>query len=280
MSAGPDSRLLAPSPALAGCVRAFYWHDLRPAADTLTLGQRLTYVPPGPYNGIVWLLRGRAMLIECGGRSLETELPPVFVAGAHRHPYRSIAITPYCSFGIAFQPAALALLSGLPMGERLDSIDDARVLLPPDWRQWLAEVAQAPDHAARISACERFLAPRWAAVEDAQPAWRTLAAQAWQRATRGPLMVALNWTQRHFQRRSRQMIGMPPGEVERLLRLERALLDLRDHRGPAADTAAAHGYADQPHFNREAKAAYQHSPGELLRRIDRDDSDGNWLLRL
>ena len=146
MPAGPDSRLLAPSAALAGCVRAFYWHDLRPAGAALTLGQRLTYIPPGPYNGIVWLVSGRAMLVECGGQPLESELPPIFVAGAHRHPYRSIAITPYCSFGLVFQPAALALLSGVAMGERLDSIGDARPLLPSDWHDWLGEVAGATDH--------------------------------------------------------------------------------------------------------------------------------------
>ena len=281
MPAGPDSRLLAPSAALAGCVRAFYWHDLRPAGAALTLGQRLTYIPPGPYNGIVWLVSGRAMLVECGGQPLESELPPIFVAGAHRHPYRSIAITPYCSFGLVFQPAALALLSGVAMGERLDSIGDARPLLPSDWHDWLGEVAGATDHAARIASCERFLAPRWAALSAAQPTWRTLAAQAWQRATRGPLVAALNWTQRHFQRRSQQLIGMPPGEVERLLRLERALLDLRDQRRPVADTAAAHGYSDQPHFNREVKAAYQQTPSALLKRVNNDDDGGeDWLLRL
>ena len=280
MPAAPDSRLLAPSPALAGCVRAFYWHDLRPAADTLTLGQRLTHVPPGPYNGIVWLVAGRAMLIECGGRPVEDELPPVFVAGAHRHAYRSLAITPYCSFGLAFQPAALALLSGVPMGERLDSIGDARSLLPADWQGWLDDVAAAPDHATRIATCERFLVPRWAALSAAQPSWRALASQAWQRAARGPLVAALDWTQRHFQRRSQKLIGMPPGEVERLLRLERAMLDLRDGRGSAADTAAAHGYSDQPHFTREVKAAYRHSPGTLLKRLEQDGNDENWLLKL
>lgn len=280
-AAGPDSRLLAPSPALAGCIRAFYWHDLRPAGAALTLGQRLTHIPPGPYNGIVWLISGRAMLIECGGRALEAELPPVFVAGAHRQPYRSMAITPYCSFGLVFQPAALALLSGVPMGERLDHIGDARALLPADWQAWLDEVGSAPDHAARISACERFLARRWATLSDAQPAWRTLASQAWHRATRSPLVAALNWTQRHFQRRSHQLIGMPPGEVERLLRLERTLLDLRDHHGPVADAAAAHGYSDQPHFSREVKASYRQSPRALLKRVKVDDDGGeDWLLRL
>ncbi|MBI5259062.1 MAG: helix-turn-helix domain-containing protein [Burkholderiales bacterium] len=278
--AGPDSCLLAAPPALAGCVRAFYWHDLRPLGPELTLAQRTTHVPPGPYNGIVWLVEGQATLVDCGGRAVQQALPPVFVAGAHRHPYRSLAIAPYCSFGLAFQPAALALLSGLPMGERLDTISDARSLLPADWQPWLAEVATAPDHGARIAACERFLAPRWAALVAAQPAWRTLATQAWQRATRGPLIAALNWSQRHFQRRAQTLIGMPPGEVERLLRVERALLDLRDGRAAAAEAAALNGYADQPHFSREVKAAYRSSPGALMQRLAEDGSEDDWLLKL
>jgi hypothetical protein len=276
----PESRLQAPSAALAGCLRAYYWHDLRPCGQALTLPQRLSHFPPGPYNGLVWMLSGEARLIDCGGQAVDQRLPAVFVAGAHRHPYRSVAVTPYCSFGLAFQPAALALLSGVEMGQHVDRISDARALLPADWMAWLDEVAQAPDHAERMAACERFLVPRWAALSRRQPGWCELAGRAWHHAARAPLVAAWSWTQRHFQRRTKQLVGLTPGEVERLLRLERALLDLRDGRAGAADAAAQYGFSDQPHFNRETKAIYQRSPVALVQHLAEPDDDADWLLRL
>lgn len=41
-----------------------------------------------------------------------------------------------------------------------------------------------------------------------------------------------------------------------------------------------HGYADQAHFVREARALYGAPPGELLRRLRHGTADGAWLLRL
>ena len=47
-----EARLVAPRAELATCVRAFYWRDL----PALSLGQRLTHVPPNPYVALVWLI--------------------------------------------------------------------------------------------------------------------------------------------------------------------------------------------------------------------------------
>lgn len=273
-----DSALALPACELSACVRCYYWHDLRPCAE-LTLQQRLTNVPPSPYNALVWL-DGRALLVECDGKSVATELPPVFLAGAHRHAYRSMAITPYLSFGLVFQPGTLALLSGMDVADQADCITDARAQLPADWQALLSAVADAPDHARRIALCEQFLAPRWAAVSGKHRGWVALTADAWQHRARVVALGVLNWTQRHFQRRTRQLTGLKPGEVERLLRVERAMLDVRDGRATRVDAANAHGYADQPHFSREVRTVYQRSSGELMRGLKDPDADGDWLLRL
>lgn len=276
---GPDSALVAPGRALAACVRAYYWHDLPRRAD-LTAAQRLTHVPPAPYHALVWLLDGRALLIERGGLALADELPAVFLAGAHRHPYRSMALTPYRSFGLVFQPGALALLSARDMADQLDRVGAAEALLPPDWRALLTGVAMAASHAERVALCEQFLTPRWAALDERQGGWVGLIGDAWRRHARVAAIGALNWTQRHFQRRGRQLTGLTPGEVERMLRVERALRDVRDGRASRAEAAADHGYADQPHFAREVRAHYRRSAGELLSGLDEPQADGDWLLRL
>lgn len=93
-------------------------------------------------------------------------------------------------------------------------------------------------------------------------------------------MAELSCTQRHFQRRTRALTGLKPMEIERMLRLERALLDVRDGRASRVEAASAHGYADQPHFTREVRAFYRRSPGELMRRLVDTEAESDWLLRI
>jgi AraC-like DNA-binding protein len=275
-----DSRLVAPRTDLLTCVRAFYWHDLSASArPALTLAQRLTHIPPNPYGALVWLVEGRAQLLACGGEEVSNELPAVFLAGAHRHPYRSLALPAYRSFGIAFHPAALSLLCG---GRAMpaDHIAPAQEALPADWRPLLQAVAQAATHTERMALCEAFLALRWAVVSQQQPGWPRLLGQGWQRHAQAACFALFNWTQRHWQRRTRHLTGMSPGEIERLLRLEQALLALRDGRASCAEAAHDHGYVDQSHFTREARAVYQQSPGRLLQQVRAGDADPDWLMRL
>ena len=273
------SALVAPSAALQRVVRAFYWHDL-PPLDGLPLANRLTYVPPGPYAALVWLVAGRAMLVSCGGQAVERELPAVFAAGAHRHPFRSMAMSAYRSFGIAFQPGALAGLAGQDAAPPVDGIVNAHTFLPQDWHGWLDDVARAEDHMQRVAISEAFLAPRAAALRPSDRNCWPLAARAWTRPAQQALLSAMNWTQRHLQRRTRALVGLTPGEVDRLLRLERALLDVRDGRSGRAEAAVAWGFADQSHFTRETRTWFGRSPGELQRQINGPAADGDWLMRL
>lgn len=274
-----DSALRLPPAALEGCVRAYYWHDLRPC-QPLRPHQRESRIPPNAYMAVVWLVEGRALLVERAGQAAATELPPVLLAGAHRHPYRSVALTPYNSFGLVFQPAALGLLTGLAAEALTESVVDARQYLPAEWSGLLAAVATAPSHERRIALCDAFLAPLWAAAGGPQSAWRRLGSALWRRPARAAALTLLNWTQRHFQRRTRQLAGFSATEIERLLRLEAALRDVRDGHASRAEAAAAHGYADQPHLTREVRTFMQSSPRELLQRVGDPEAEADWLLRL
>lgn len=271
---------LVPAPAaLQGCVRAFYWHHHDPSGCTGD-ADALTVVPPGPYTAIVWLLDGRTRLIESACQAVDEELPAQFVSGPRRQRMRSRALQACRSFGIVLHPAALPLLSGVPMAALADRVLPATSVLPETWRPWLAEVAAAPDHAARIAACRQHLLPRWQALAGPASPWEMLAGAAWRRPFQHAAMAAACWTQRHFQRRTQALTGWRATEVERLLRLERALLALRDGPHGAAQVAAAAGYADQAHFSREARALYGAPPAELVRRLRQPTQDGEWLLRL
>lgn len=273
-----DAALLPPCPALAGCVRAFFWRDVH-AHELRQPRPGHTVVRAGPYPAIGWMVSGRARLSACGGRACADELPAVFVGGPRRHAYESVALEPYRSFAVVFQPAALALLCAQPMAPLTDRIVPAASWLGPDWTDLLQAVACAPSHAQRVRLLEDALQPRWAACGGQARAWEQLALRAWQRPLQQIGCGIFNWTQRHFQRRSKALTGLRAGEVQRQLRLEQALLALRAG-GAVAAVAQAHGFADQAHFTRATRALYGAAPRELLRRLRQARVDEDWLLRL
>ena len=272
----PASALQAPPGALADCVRAFFWRDLgRQPPHTLAD----TRVPPSPYPGIIWLTRGTVQLVECAGTATAAAMPTITLSGAHRHPYHSVSSRDGDSFCLAFQPGALGLLTGQDLAPLTDRITDAVTWLPEEWHQFLTAVHAAPDHGARKALCVAFLTPRWGAVADRHAAWLQVLQQDWQRGARQALATTLGWTPRHLQRRTRQLVGLRPGEIERMLRAEHALLAMRDGDAGALDAALLHGYADQAHFSREARSLFERPPAALKAHTQRPGDDADWLLR-
>ena len=160
-----------------------------------------------------------------------------------------------------------------------DRITDAVTWLPEEWHPFLAAVHAAPDHGARKALCVTFLTPRWGAVADRHAAWLQVLQQDWQRGARQALATTLGWTPRHLQRRTRQLVGLRPGEIERMLRAEHALLTMRDGDAGALDAALRHGYADQAHFSREARSLFERPPAALKAHTQQPGDDADWLLR-
>lgn len=275
------SAVQEPGPALSGCVRAYIWRDLAalPAGTP-----RDTRVPASPYPGLLWLVRGAVHLHECAGQPADQWLPRTALSGAHRHAYHSTSEAGGNFFCLAFQPGALALLTGRDLQPLTDRVEDAHDWLPagPErapWQAWLHAMHGSPDHRARVALCEAFLAPRWAAAAHEHAAWLRVHAARWERPARQALAQELGWTPRHLQRRVRQLTGLRPGEVERMLRAETALLAMRDANASALDAALHHGYADQAHFSREARALYERPPAALKVHTLWPATDADWMLR-
>ncbi|MBV9921107.1 MAG: helix-turn-helix domain-containing protein [Pseudonocardia sp.] len=76
------------------------------------------------------------------------------------------------------------------------------------------------------------------------------------------LADALGCTPRSVHRRCLTAFGYGPAVLRRVLRFRRAAAMLRAG-VPAAEVAAAAGYADQPHLSRETRAFAGASPGQL-----------------
>jgi transcriptional regulator GlxA family with amidase domain len=83
----------------------------------------------------------------------------------------------------------------------------------------------------------------------------------------GALAQELGCSRRHLVAGFRQHVGLPPKRLARVLRFQRvvSLLDRSGGDG-LGDIAAACGYYDQPHLNRDFRQFAGASPGEWLAR--------------
>ena len=261
-------------------LRGCYGHDVEADATRGDmLAARLTRVPPNPYTGIIWLIEGEALLVERSGAETARALPRVFVCGPSRHGYRSLAAPFYRSFGVVFQPGALAALAPEVRIDR-DAIADARGALPARLHPWLDNVAAARSHAERHTIAVDTLRAQRRSPSPSLTPWSRLALASWRREARNAVEVMMGWSDRHFRRRARAATGLRAVEVERLLRLEAALRDARDGASSLAEIAARHGFSDQSHFSREVRAVLSVTPATARDRMRDGGSAEDWILRL
>jgi AraC-like DNA-binding protein len=76
----------------------------------------------------------------------------------------------------------------------------------------------------------------------------------------------IGMSERQLARRFVERVGVSPRVFGRVRRLQRAALEMQRGARPA-EVAAAVGYADQPHFTRDATALTGATPGELAREL-------------
>ena len=119
----------------------------------------------------------------------------------------------------------------------------------------------------RIAAVERFLLSLRSA--EADPVARAAIALMHTGTPRVDEIAGhLDLGVRQFERRFRAAVGLSPKRFGRILRLQRAIGQLRCGHG-AADAAAASGFYDQPQFQRDCLALTGLTPGSLLAAVGR-----------
>jgi transcriptional regulator GlxA family with amidase domain len=77
------------------------------------------------------------------------------------------------------------------------------------------------------------------------------------------LVKQSGFSHRHLVARFREEVGMTPKSLARVLRFEHSLTMLRQTTAPLAEVAAAAGYYDQAHLNRDFKALAGSAPGAI-----------------
>jgi AraC-like DNA-binding protein len=226
----------------------------------------------GGYDGFLQAMRAPVRRLEVPHAGIVLIVafgPPVsvggtahtsFVAGLYDVPVVVADDGRQACVQVNLTPLGARMLLGLPMREltrRTVALED---IVRSDLPERLAELGTWPE---RFAALDDFLLRRLREARMPRPD----VVYAWSRLeeTRGRIAIAdlcreLRCSGRHLTGRFGEEVGLPPKAFARVLRFERAAALLRQGAAPA-HVAAACGFADQPHLNREFRALAGRPPG-------------------
>jgi AraC-like DNA-binding protein len=175
--------------------------------------------------------------------------------------------------GLRLQPGAAAALLRMPATELVDNTVEADALWGRAAHALGELVAAAPTPEAALGALEQQTAALVANTAGPDPlVSETVRRLRWRRDDVGALTTELHVSERNLRRRVQAAAGLAPKPLHRILRFQ-AFLALAQyaiaHGRPPTDEglarlAAAAGYADQPHLNRECVRLTGVAPGTFL----------------
>jgi AraC-like DNA-binding protein len=188
--------------------------------------------------------------------------PAVFEEAAWRH-----------GVAVGLTPAGVSALLRMPMSELAGTTAPLPDLLGRRAVRLADRLGESPDWATRFALLDERLAA-WL-VPDRGPdglvmrAWWRLQEPS-DRITIGELADELGISRRYLEVGFQKQIGLAPKAVARVARFQHAVHMLGK---PTATLkmAAASGYADQPHFNREIRAMTGITPTELFAFLQYND---------
>ncbi|MFG1945528.1 helix-turn-helix domain-containing protein [Nonomuraea sp. NPDC048826] len=221
-------------------------------------GEPLTRVEPA-ITGVVLIL-GFAGPMEVDGERLVS-----FGAGPSDRFTITRMTEPTEGVQVDLTPFGARRLFGMPLRHLANLAVPAGELLGRWGREAAERLAAAPPGAERLALAERLLAGRLAdgPEPDQEVRW------AWARLLESggavpvaSLAAALERSHRHLVSRFRDQVGLTPKAAARVIRFHRAAEQLRS--GAAiAEVAAACGFYDQAHMNREFRVLAAVTPGQI-----------------
>ncbi|MGZ3444460.1 MAG: AraC family transcriptional regulator [Myxococcaceae bacterium] len=219
-------------------------------------------VPDGCPELVVQL--GGTMLAADDGAALRAQ-PRALLVGQRSRALRVSPREPFRTVAVRFRPGALGALLRGQAGALTDGWAPLEDAFGPEARSLVGQLEDVTGALARRSVLERFVRRRLAGVHRTE---RLEGALATLRAARGRLTIralreATGASERWLERTFLREVGLPPRTLAAVLRVQAALL-LRPSEPSWARLAAALGYFDQPHLNREFRRHAGLPPAALL----------------
>ena len=255
-----------PPPALRSFVRKLW--AIEPTAGGPVLRER---VLPSARMHLVFRSSTHSLRILDDPRDRRgSSFGHAIVGGARAGAYLREVLPGGASVGAELRAGACMGLFGVPA----DVLADRHTLLEDLWG---AQTMRARDRifsargaAARLDAFVEILAARLPRVHGLHPAVATALAGFRESPEVHAMVAASGYSHRHFIAVFQRETGLTPKRFCRVQRF-RTLLAHAAAR-PAlswTELALAHGYSDQPHFNREFRAFAGMAPGEYRRAAPR-----------
>ncbi|MFD9357134.1 helix-turn-helix domain-containing protein [Streptomyces sp. NPDC060031] len=163
-------------------------------------------------------------------------------------------------------PLGAYRLFALPMSELTNRVVELRDVLGPEAAMLVEQLAATSDWGARFDLLDRALAARLEhgprPAPEVSHAWRLLC-RAGGAIPVGRIAAEVGWSQGYLVRRFTEQVGLTPKMSARVLRFHRAMSLLTGERAHLTEVAAACGFYDQAHLNREFRALAETTPGQL-----------------
>ncbi|HEX2188000.1 MAG TPA: AraC family transcriptional regulator [Longimicrobiaceae bacterium] len=172
---------------------------------------------------------------------------------------------------VNLDPVGARLLLGVPMSELAGRAVGVAELFGAEGVLLVERLHDAAGWAERLALARSFVDARLAAAGPPCPgvahALRRLREAGGAVEVRA-LAAELGWSRKHLAARFREVVGLPPKAVARILRFRRALRLLEGPPGavPWSEVALRCGYYDQAHFNRDFRGFTGTTPRDYLRR--------------
>lgn len=228
-------------------------------------------LPGGAMHLVVRLTDSPLRIIGAGSDASPQRVANAMIGGARSRFYLREMAAPSCSVGAVLRPGAAALLFGAPadeLAERHTPLDVLWGSSAAGLRERLLEAANAN---ARLALLEAALLARLSCLPRAHALHPAIAAVLGDMHALPTVAAAVQRSglnHRQFIAQFRQAVGLAPKTYARVCRFQRALQALRQDEDRAlASLAAAAGYSDQAHFNREFLEFAGVTPTAYQRRV-------------
>lgn len=191
-----------------------------------------------------------------------------FLAGLHDvAAYHESTGSAHC-LQVNFTPLGAYRFFGVPMGELVNRVVGLDDVVGQAARSLEERLYAAPSWAARFAIMDGVIAARIGAARPVQTevvwAWRQIE-DAGGCVAVATLAEELGWSRKHLGARFLEQVGLPPKQVARIVRFNRAVraLDRVETTG-WADLAHRCGYYDQSHLIRDVRDFAGCTPSALL----------------